>query len=285
MLPLSLEDFSKLWSVFFQTAYCLSIVLQATVIFIDGTPTPGPSLPVYRRNVYVRALAQPVIDQVLSQKTLADPLMANQPIVAGDILALSGHQLRGESVSVRVGGVEIMPEAVSESQVKVALQSPPFPVDALRAGVQGAQVICGLNLGTPEVGHHGFESNVAAFVLRPRVTPGTVVINSTTVLDGVTYQNATLTLNLDPKVGLGQRLVLLLNEFNPPLNRAARAYRFEIKLPAPPPDPLSSVTALVNSVATGDYLVRVQVDGAESPLDSGPNPDDPKYLGPLITIS
>jgi hypothetical protein len=81
-----------------------------------------------------------------------------------------------------------------------------------------------------------------------------------------------------------QRLVLLLNEFNPPLNRAPRAYRFDIKLPSAPPDVLSHVDAPVKGVAAGDYLLRVQVDGAESLLDSGPDPDAPKYIGPLVTI-
>ena len=249
-----------------------------------GEPKPGPALPVYRRNVYVRPIDQPVIDQVLSQKTLADPAEANSPIVAGDILVLAGRQLRGDIVSVRIAGVEVVPDEVSDTQVKVSLQSPPFPVDSLRSGVQGAQMVYRLNMGTPETQHQGFESNVAAFVLRPQVTPVAVVINSSTMIDLVTYKDVTLTLNLDPKVGSGQRLVLLLNEHNPLPNHAARAYRFEIKLPAPPPDPVGQVTASVTSVAEGNYVVRVQVDGAESMLDPGPNPNAPKYAGPLVNI-
>jgi hypothetical protein len=44
------------------------------------------------------------------------------------------------------------------------------------------------------------------------------------------------------------------------------------------------VNAPVKSVAAGTYLLRVQVDGAESLLDPGPDPGDPKYVGPLVTI-
>ncbi len=284
LMSFSLEEFSKLWSVFFQTIYYVSVAVQATVIFIDGTPTPGPSLPVYRRNVYVRPINQAVIDQILSQKTLADPVEENQPIVAGDILVLAGRQLNGENVSARVAGIEVPPDDVSATQVKVSLAAPPFPVDSLRAGVQGAQTIYRINMGTPETQHQGFESNVAAFVLRPMVTPGAVVLGPSVVIDGVTYKDATITLNFVPKIGLDQRVVLLMNEYNPPPDRAARAYRFEIKLPPPPPDPIASLAALVTSVAAGDYLLRVQVDGAESLLDSGPDPDAPKYIGPLVTI-
>jgi hypothetical protein len=85
-------------------------------------------------------------------------------------------------------------------------------------------------------------------------------------------------------LGLEQRLVVLLNEYNPPSTRAARAYRFETKLPSPPPDPIGSLPAPFTSVAAGDYLLRVQVDGAESLLDPGPDPTAPKYSGPLVTI-
>ncbi len=284
IIPLNLEELSKLWSVFFQTTYNLSVAFQASVLFIDGTDISAPALPVYRRNFYMRPIDQPVIDQVLSQKTLADPAESNSPIVAGDILVLAGRQLRGDIVSARIAGIEVVPDEVSDTQVRVSLKSPPFPVDSLRAGVQGAQLIYRLNMGTPETQHQGFESNAAAFVLRPQVTPGAVLITKSFTVDLVKYKNATLTLNLDPKVGSGQRLVLLLNEYNPPPNRAARAYRFEIKMPALPPDPVGQLDALVTSVAEGSYLVRVQVDGAESLLDPGPNPEAPKYVGPLVNI-
>lgn len=284
LLPLSLEEFSKLWSVFFQTTYNISIALQASVIFIDGKEMPGPALPVHSRNVYVRPIYQPVIEQVLSQKTLADPIEANQPIVAGDILVLAGKQLRGEVTRVGVSGLEITPDDASEVQIKVPLKTPPFPADSLRAGVLGVQVVHRLNMGTPAAPHQGFESNVAAFVLRPVVTAGTVTIDSSTVINTVTYRDATIPLDFVPKIGVNQRLVLLLNEFNPPTNRAPRAYRFDIKLPAAPPDVLGHVDAPVKVVAAGDYLLRVQVDGAESLLDPGPDPDAPKYVGPLVTI-
>jgi hypothetical protein len=205
--------------------------------------------------------------------------------VAGDILVLDGRLLQAEGLTTaRVGGNEVNPSDLSAERIKVPLSTPTFPVDRLRAGVQGIQVIQYLNMGTPETPHQGFESNVAAFVLRPTVTPGAVTIDASTVIDTVTYRDATIPLTLDPKIGLDQRLVILLNEFNPPPNRPARAYRFEIKLPAPPPDPIGTVNAQVKSVAAGNYLLRVQVDGAESPLDPGPDPDDPKYIGPLVTI-
>jgi hypothetical protein len=284
LLPLNLEEFSKLWSVFFQTTYDISVAVQASVLFIDGVQTPGPSLPVYQRNVYVLPIVQPEVDQVLSQKTLTDPPQASQPILFGDVLVLSGRQLRGEVTKIRIVDLEVDPTDVSESQVRVILEEPPFPTDSLRAGIAGVQIVQPVNMGTPASVHKGFESNIAVFVLRPSVTPGPVVILTTKVIDLVTYRDATVTLNFVPKLGLDQRLVLLLNEFNPPPDRAPRTYRFEIKNPPPPPDPVDHIDALVTMVAAGDYLVRVQVDGAESLLDPGPDQNAPKFIGPLVTI-
>ena len=43
---LSLEELSKLWAVFFQTQYTLSITYQGTVVLIETDDTPGTPLPV-----------------------------------------------------------------------------------------------------------------------------------------------------------------------------------------------------------------------------------------------
>src|SRR5262245_41877221 len=52
-LPLSLEDLSKLWSVFFQTTYTLSVVYQGSVVLIESDDTPEASLPVQTRHLSV----------------------------------------------------------------------------------------------------------------------------------------------------------------------------------------------------------------------------------------
>lgn len=52
-LSLSLEELSKLWSVFFQTAYSLSLAYIGSVVLIEGTETPLPVLPVQTRNIFV----------------------------------------------------------------------------------------------------------------------------------------------------------------------------------------------------------------------------------------
>jgi len=286
ILPLNLEELSKLWSVFFQAIYSTSVAFQASVIFIDGTEVPGPALPVHIRNVYVRPFRQPAIDQILSQKSGALYPASDQPILAGDSLLLLGRQLRGDTTRVRIGSQEIAPLEASEAQIKFLLDMPPFAADSLRAGAQGLQVVQYLRMGTPESDHAGSESNVASFVVRPAFTHSVAPV-SNHLVDGVTLCTDDITFGFTPPVGVRQRVVVLLNEFDPPADRAARAYRFDA--PFVPPSPLdtfvTAITARVSEVAAGDYLIRVQVDGAESVLETGTDPNHPVFSAPKVTIS
>ncbi len=278
-LPLSLEELSKLWSVFFQTAYCLSIAYQASVVFIDGTESGGPSLPVLARNVYVRPFRQIQVEKILSQETSSDPIL-EQPILFGHTLVLQGKQLKGDATRVRIGGIEVTPEEVSDQQIKVLLDSPPFPVDSLFAGVQALQIIQDINMGTPEIPHKGFESDVVPLVLRPEVTPS-VSVKTT---DGA-YRKATLKLDFTPSVAVGQRVAVLLNELNASGTRPPYSYRYDITVPATPPPAFASLNVEVR-VLSAQYLLRVQVDGAESVLDAGSDPvNDPQYVGPTVDLT
>jgi hypothetical protein len=239
-LPLSLEDLSKLWSVFFQVPYNLSVAYQATVVVIEGRETAQRALPVLDRRLYVVPFQNAFIEEV---EPAAGPGL---PILAGDTLILRGRRLRRDPTRVVVRGVEVVPSFVSDTEVQVPLAVPPFPPGTLRAGVQGVSVVHPMPMGVPPVEHPGFESNVAAFVLRPQVTAAAA---PTSTLVNVT---------LAPGLGKGQRAVLLLNSVPPAL--AAHVF------PNPPaPADTATVAFTIAGVTPGNYFVRVQVDGAESP--------------------
>jgi len=51
--PLNLEEMSKLWSVFFETPYALSIAYRASVVMIEAAETARPVLPVAERSIFV----------------------------------------------------------------------------------------------------------------------------------------------------------------------------------------------------------------------------------------
>ena len=85
-------------------------------------------------------------------------------------------------------------------------------------------------------------------------------------------------------VGKSQRVVLLLNEFTPDKNSPAKAYSFTAWKRDEDTD---SITISTNGVEPGDYLMRLQVDGAESPLEVDTDKNSPtfeRYIGPRVVI-
>jgi hypothetical protein len=278
-LPLSLEELSKLWSVFFQTTYTLSIAYQGTVVLIEADAAPRTALPVRGRNLYVVPFRQPVIEQVMAQAG------AEQPIVVDSTLVIRGQRLRGEPTLVRIGGVEVMaePADVTDTQISLPLNlflaSPPPAGGPLRAGIQGVQVVHQVLMGTPPEPHRGVESNVAAFVLRPTIVAPVTVANVQG--SGDAPRSAEVTVQVEPQVGRSQRVMLLMYE---QASEAPAAYTF---VAGPRTADVDAIIVSIHDVRAGDYLVRLQVDGAESPLlvDTDPNsPTFNQFVGPLVTI-
>lgn len=270
---LSLEELSKLWSVFFQVPYTLSVAYQASVVLIEPEVTPRQALPVRERNVYAVPFRRPTIERVRGQAGQGEPML-DQPILAGYRLTIEGRQLRGEDTRIRLGGVEVEPLEIEESRIVVALP------ESLRAGVQGVQVLHLMPLGTPPEPHRGFESNVAAFVLRPSITVAVDNVEG----DGEEPRNADVTVEIEPSIKRDQRIVLLLDEHDPPADRPPRSYSFA----GPPrgedePEESGSMRIRPNRVQPGTYLARLQVDGAESMLRY--NEESGSYDEPRVTIS
>lgn len=288
-LPLTLEELSKLWSIFFRTPYTLSITYQGTVVLIETEETPQAALPVRKRDVYVVPFGQPVIDRV---ESLAGP---GQPILADSTLVIRGKRLRGEVTKLRLDGIERTPapEDVSDTRISLPLGrqlvSPPQPALLLPAGVHGAQVVHMIRMGSPPQPHRGVESNVVAFVLCPVIErdPDTrmyqiAVSDAKTNEDGT--RTAKITAGIRPAVGKRQRVELCLNEFNSPSDRPSRAYTFEARSsdqPVPQDDTFEEVVFSVSRVRAGAYLVRVRVDGAESPLEAD---QAGLFTSPQVTI-
>jgi hypothetical protein len=255
-VPLSVEELQNLWSGFFQSPYSLSVAYQGSVIFIEGkVPTQKP-LPVRGRNLYAATFRQPVIEQVISQEG------AGRPIVAGTTLVLRGRNLLGDVTTLAIDGEGIAPSDILElldQEIKFRL-----PWHPRRAGLLGLQVIHKRMMGSPPTLHQGDESNLAAFVLRPEIS----------------VDQASKVVHVSPAIGKDQRLVLHLNEMPPGASQTSplRARSF---LLASRKAPISEIPIPADDLGTGDYLVRVEVDGAESVLyaDEAGN-----YTGPKVSI-
>jgi hypothetical protein len=168
---------------------------------------------------------------------------------------------------VRVGEVDLTPDSIGNQQIGITLSD----VD-LRAGVQGVQVLY----------DHGGGSNVSPLVLHPMITKDLADNYEISVADIATdpedgTHSATVTVDLAPDVGPRQQVALFLNEA-PPSTEPVRAYTFRAESRTADS---AGVTFKIRGVEAGSYLVRVQVAGAETLLETD---GGGSYNAPQITI-
>jgi uncharacterized protein DUF4255/IPT/TIG domain-containing protein len=281
---LNTEEISRMWSAF-QAKYRPTAVYQASVVLIQSRGSTRSALPVRTRTVKVVPFKQPIIQSVNSRATPADPIVSGQPILSGFQLVLVGFDLRGEETQVLIGGNLVPANQTEVTDTQIVASIPP----ATPAGVNGVQVVHKTLLGSPPVPHRGVESNVAAFVLQPRIEN----IGTSNLQSSGSLRSANINLTVKPAIGDTQRVVLFLNQFmpiaSPPpdVDLMPDSYSFEaptrrpLSPPTSPPGPSENITIPIKGVKAGSYLVRIQVDGAESPL--GMNAAG-QYVSPLLTL-
>lgn len=250
---MNIEELSRLWTAT-KANYRAACAYHISVVLIESRRAARSALPVRRRNLLTLPLERPYIDRVTPQA-----------VAGGALLTLNGRNLRNEVVKVNVGGMEQDPATLAPDELTVLVPG------SLRAGVNTVQVVHKLNFGTgaPSDPHRGFESNAVAFMLIPSVTaPATVAAG------------ADLALTVTPAVERAQKVVVLLDE---------RAF-----LLAPRPAGSAPTNTLTFPVPADlppkDYLVRVQVDGAQSALTLQSDADEPdplkkKYVSPAVTVT
>lgn len=250
----NMEETSKLWSAL-QTHYRPSAGYQASMVLILSRGSNQPVVP------DIGQFPQPIVEQVIA------PAEAGHLIVADSTLVIRGKQLRGDVTRIRLGGSEtlLVPQDVKETQISLPLSA------NLYAGVQAVQVVH-LKLKTMTMPHNAVESNVAAFVLHPTIAVWIEQVQGS----GNDLRSAKIAVKFSPKVGKTQRVVLLLNEVS---SGGALAYSFTAQ---PRNEDTDAIAISVKDVKAGTYLVRVQVDGAQSPLNMNQSGE---YDSPQVTIS
>jgi hypothetical protein len=140
-----------------------------------------------------------------------------------------------------------------------------LPTNSLRFGVQSVQVIHQI---PSAVRNSAVESNVAPFVLRPTIREASI---ANLEGDGDEGRSGELTVMVNLDIGKAQRVVLALNELS---NNNPASYLFDV---SPRQESTTSLRIPIQDVRSGDYLLRLHVDGAESNLIIDTNPDSPTY--------
>ncbi len=252
--PLDLDELSKLWSVFFQTAYQLSATYVASAVLLEeqeGAVVTAP--PVQLPQLTVRGLLKPTI---VSARNAADP---RAPVLADSQLAIAGSGLRGDQTVVRIGPDELTPTEADTSPTSVRVE-----LDAaagLRAGLQPVVIAHRWLVGDPEQPRGGEISNAVGVLVSPTIT-------SSVAADE-------LTVTTDPILGARQRAAVALLQ----PSTGARVRLIDV-LPRSEDTPTVSVS--LAGVPNGSYAVVLLVDGAESPVSRN---SSGVITAPVVSVS
>jgi hypothetical protein len=267
---LSLEETSNVWSTL-QTEYRPMAAYKVSVVLIESKRPARASLPVREYNIRALPFQQPVITDVISEDGPGTPISTDKKLI------VRGEALKGTDTRVSVAGVELQKAELDVQSTAITFKLPA----AARAGINGVHVKQYLSFQTPVEPHRGFESNVAAFVLQPRIKKADGEYDMT-VLGPSGSEPRTLKIGLTPRVDPPQRAQVLLNELNAPTDRLARAYTMEASARSPDSPATEELRFPIPGVPNGNYLIRVRVDGAESPLDFQA-PDG--YVAPKVNLA
>jgi hypothetical protein len=261
--PTSLEEFSKLWMALPAASFRRSVAYEVAVVQIESERARRAPLPVRRRQVVALPFSSPFIADLTRDVPFEG--MAVAVAETGDTIVLTGRNLRAPSTRVRIGTVLSVIPAPQPDRITMTVPA------TVSAGVQTVQVIHDVLLpsepGQPPVAHRGFESNLAALVVLPKLLglspspagPGTVV-----------------TATVDPPVLAQQERTLLLGDFTVPGEPVA---------PGTPPSTTATfrLPSGTKRLPPGSYLARVRIDGADSRLNI--NPVTTAFDGPLLAVT
>lgn len=247
LLPMGLEEMSKLWMVF-QSQYRISAAYEVTVVLIDSRSPVKSALPVLKRGQDDRGVAT-VAGGAPHLNEIRPPNSQPAARLGEDILILGG-QLGTLDTTVRFTSsrlaqpVELLPQSGgTAAELGVHLSGKAEDANALSRWAPGFYTVA---LVQKHTGVPPITSNELAFALAPQITvapasaaPGTV----------------NLTLTCEPRIVTGQRVLLLFGD--------RQIEPASISSPGDPTQPTTLAFA-VPGVAAGSYLVRLRVDGVDS---------------------
>jgi len=255
-IALSLEELSKLWSVFFQAPYALSVAYQGTVVLIDSEDNAPAALPVLRRGADdqgVNTLLGP-FPSLESLHIGAPEDVGRRPrppsypsAQLGTVLTLAGHNFGGEVVRVRFDHTRL---AVTKTIVVPSSARPGTEVTIPLTDNAPAQTewAAGFYTVVVMVATGGTErtSNQLPLSFAPKIT-AIAPPNPVTRVGG----DATLTITCSPQVRPEQRAALFIADREvPPQAHPANVNTLQF--------------TIENAPAVTGTLVRLRIDGVDS---------------------
>ncbi|MEM9213258.1 MAG: DUF4255 domain-containing protein [Cyanobacteria bacterium P01_F01_bin.150] len=270
------DELSRLWSVFFQIPYSLSFTYRATAVLIQGRKPGKAPLPVRGRRFYTSPTSA-ALTKVEVRGALGEPCTLDSYVI------IHGRQLTSAGGRIQFGEVSVEPTVATDTQFELDLAALPTETRSrLRAGVQGVCLQLQQPQSSPGVTAQ-VTTNVMPLVLCPVILYGTqdITVDQVEEIDDQ-YCSATVTVRVDVVVDPEQSVFLLLNGEADSNGDGTTIVRGDRRS-----QPTHQLTFTLDKVKGGEHLVRVQIGGAESPLEvdsDAQSPTHDQYIGPMITI-
>lgn len=264
-INLSADDMQKLWTSI-HSRYRPSFCYMVSALLIDTQNSAKGGLPVRDFTALTIQFTRPVIDHV------DPPSVVFQ--AAGNQITLVGQQLlqAGAVARFHTGARRPLDSGSTLERARVTLPA------GLPAGIIGVELVRPLDIGAPPPKDVN-ESNMGVFLHRPIFqlkAPSTPDITLGPVAPGPSPSRSLAT-RISPVAQPGQDVRVLLND--QVISPTSRGFTFPGVLGAnPATDP---ITFALTGVPNGTYMVRVRVDGADTPLDVDANG---AFTGPTIVV-
>jgi hypothetical protein len=261
-VPFTADEMSRLWSGF-NVPYAPSVAYHVSVVLLTASRATRSPLPVRERRFHLLPFRELRIERIVSA---ANPREAIGPSAK---LRIIGNQIGDPALRLFINGVDVSNAVEDRRASELLVDLSDADPSALRAGVCSAQIVQRLAIGEPPTAREGFTSNVAAFVLVPEIL--------------VQPAGNGIDVTCAPAIHAAQRVRLLLNQTNVASGEEPEAYAFDVaagngvELPETETD---EVHIALPGVGPGEYLVRLQVDGAQSQLTMAAR----RFSGPKVVL-
>lgn len=264
------EELSRIWAAL-QAKYRPTAAYQASVVLIEADGPARAPLPVLSRGAVDPATgreagiaAHPGLEPSLPGITAVLPPGGQPGAMLGDVVVVEGHALGGTGRAARIESARLgvdreLPAQAGGEDGLVRVTVPNQPA-ALAIGSYELSVL----VQRPGEGERR-ATNRLPFTLVPRIT---TALPLTVARDA--QGRATVDLAVRPQVRPHQRATLVLGGREVPAEPIASA--------------TSALTFVVDDAPAGTHLVRVRVDGIESPIvDRTTSP--PAFLDRRVVIT
>jgi len=270
---MSIDDFSKIWSIFYQVPYTLSVAYRASHVAIETEDVTRLALPVARPDIWVSPVSNLRLDSIHGIAGASTSVTwDSQARISGAGFGQPGIGLAVDGADFDLADISIDPDSMV-----VPLNAARLGGQELSVGVHALRVLAALPAGQPAHLRSGSQS--LSFALMPSIG-----ISQVTATGGGTTRSGKVVVSIAPKVTAEQSAVLLLDSRGP-------ANPEQVRLEADQSGGNASVASLefpFTDLAVGDYLARLDIDGFVSPVTLEADSTLPNYgeiSGPLASIA